>query len=146
MKQYEFEGKTITAYSNPKITDAVQRMRYNSDDISDANFNKNIVFLVEEYVQDDIPKQHSFSTLKGAIVFAYGLFLDGQLHSIGLRDKRTKCEHCTNALLMFEDVNSSDIREENSKLKKQVEQYQAFLKYYNADKTFKEYIQTAGDN
>lgn len=115
------------------------RMKLNSINHSDNTFDKNIKFVVEKYVGDDIPKQINCNSLQDAITNAYKLFLSDELHSIGIYDKEGNYNG-TNALNLFTDDNNIYNNEiKINELEKEIGMYKEFMKQYKAEKLFQEF-------
>lgn len=117
-------------------------MHLNSRDHSDKKFNNSIKFVVEKYIQDDIPQQIQCDNMHMAIYEAYKLFLTNDLHSIGLIDAKNNYNG-TDALNYFTD-NIYNTQQQNkiTEIEKELQAYKSFIKLYNIDEQFEEYKKT----
>lgn len=126
-----------------KYSPELQAMILNSKNMGDKDFNRNIEFITEEYINDDIPKQYVYKTLQEAIFKAYELYKEDKLHCMGLYDKVKKVYHLTDALNYFIDnENYIQMDKDIRMLQDQLRQHKEFLKKYKSEEIFKEYLKT----
>lgn len=116
----------------------IDRMILNSDYPSDKEFNSKLKFVVEKYIYDEIPEQIKCNNLHDMIIKAYKLFLNDELHSIGIYDYK-KNYMGTNALNYFIPVEAEDNCKEIENLKNELNTYKEFIKKYNCKKVFQEF-------
>ena len=117
----------------------IERIELNSTNLSDKEFNNSIKFVVEKYIENDMPEQIRCNNFHEAIIKAYKLFLSDELHSIGMYDRKGNYNG-TDALNYFtDDKNIYENRDKIEKLEKEIELYEEFLKKNNALKAFEDY-------
>lgn len=132
-----------TVNTDKTIGNAKVRMSLNSDTIADSDFSKDIQFIAEEFVENDIPVWHTFDNIKDAMVKAYTLQLQDKLHNFSVYNKVDRTCHGTNALNYFVPIDHDAILKENEALKEQLSSQQKtfdeFLSKYNSYKIFEEF-------
>lgn len=117
-------------------TKLLERMKLNASKEIDIEFNKSIKFIVEEFIENNIPYQYIFNNLNDAIIKSYDLFLDNKLQGISLLDSDGNCNF-SNALNYFtNDLEKIKKDSEIELLNKDIELYKRFLKENKADKLF----------
>lgn len=117
----------------------INRMNLNAIGDKDEKYKSSIKYIVAKYIENDIPELIECNTLKKAIVTAYKLFLNDELHNISIVDKN-KYIDSTDALNYFIDSNSSINNlhrdEELENLRKENETMKQFLKDNGAEKLY----------
>ena len=110
----------------------IMSMRLNSQAFKDTNFNSKIRFIVEKYIENDIPVQIQCKDLHNAIIQAYKLFQTNELHSILILDSKGNCNG-TNALNYFlnKDIVVNNLEHENKMLQYENDKLKEFLKNNN---------------
>lgn len=117
----------------------LSRMNLNSKNHSDNKFSKSIKFVVEKYINDNIPEQIECKDLHEAVYEAYKLFLNGELHSIGIYDSEGNYNG-TDALNYFTDnKNTAEQERKINELEKEIQLYKDFLKFCKSEKVFEEF-------
>ena len=116
----------------------IMDMNLNSRNHSDKKFNNSIKFIVEKYIQDDIPQQIKCDNMHMAIYEAYKLFLSNELHGIGIIDNNNNYNG-TDALNYFTDNIMNGEAWRMQELEKEIQTYKEFIKGYKMDKLYQEY-------
>ncbi|WP_154698321.1 hypothetical protein, partial [Clostridium botulinum] len=94
----------------------IDRMILNTNDMSDKEFNSKIKFTVEKYIYDEVPESIECKNLHDMIIKAYKLFLNDELHGIGIYDYKNNYMG-TNALNYFVSVEADKNLKEIKNLK-----------------------------
>lgn len=120
-------------------SDNIARMHLNSKNHNDKNFDNSIKFIVEKYINNDIPEQIQCDNLHIAVYEAYKLFLSNELHSIGITDHNNNYNG-TDALNYFTDnVYTNNQTRIIDELEKELNIYKDFIKLTRIEKTFNDY-------
>lgn len=121
---------------------ACSRMNLNSNLYIDDEFNKEIVFVAEEYIGDDVPVWHEYGNLKDMLIKAYSLKIDNKLNAVTILDGNRN-GMSTDALNCFDDMeNVEQIKKLNKmqdELNQEINLYREFIKEYKATETFNKF-------
>lgn len=122
------------------VNDAVVRMKLNSSNHSDDTFNNSIKFIVERYVNDDIPQQIEVKSIHEMIIKAYELRLKDELHSVGIID-RNKNYNGSDALNLFDTNYNADQESQIRLLNADNKRMTSFIKYMDLEDKYKDFLQ-----
>lgn len=126
---------------------AYQIIQLNAELVADkyTKYNINLNYIAEEYIINDVPKQHIYNNIKDALNMAYMLHLNNKLHGLCiqvLKGKKIIEEVYTDALRYICKNDLNELNVLNNKIAEQqreLEIYKNFMKKYDAENLFKEY-------
>ena len=126
------------------MTNMFTRMKLNTDAMIDEGFTKSIKFLVDEYIENDCPKSHYYSSFHEMLLEAYKLHLVGKLWSVGIED-RQRNYNGSMALDCWTDeplkLELEELKKEHRQKLERLDKLERLVKKFNIDdKKLNEYL------